>query len=257
MIAVIQKAMKILSIISDAGGSAVSLGRIAEETGYPKPTCARILATLCEDGYAVRVSHTEGYRLGPGLYYLTRYGRYEERLVELCDPVLRWLEKKSGATAVLSVIQSGRKFIIDYSDRVQHLFGENTRIRVGDIYRTATGRAILSHMSDAELREIYGRYGNPEPHHWDRVSSYESLVEALAEIRGQKVVVSDAINARRHQNARGYAKPLFHHGSCIGAIGVAVEASLLDDMTAEREGEIASLLERGVREIQRRLQYEE
>jgi len=197
MVAVIQKSMKILSVIADGMGAAVTLQRISELTGYPKPTCARILATLCEDGYAVRVSHSEGYRLGPSLYYLTRHGRYDEELVSLCAPVVRWLERKSHATVVLSVIQSGRKFIIDYADREQHLFEEKERIRIGDIYRTATGRAILAHMSEGEVREIYERYGNPEPGHWDRVRSYSDLVAALAELRCEKIVVSSAISAKR------------------------------------------------------------
>ena len=257
MIAVIQKAMKILSVISDGKGEAVTLSRISEATGIPKPTCSRILSTLAEDGYAVRVSHTEGYTAGPALYYLTRYGRYEEKLVALCDPIVRWLERKSHATVVLSVIQSGRKFIIDYADREQNLFEENARIRVGDIYRTATGRAILAHLSESEVRDIYKRHGNPEKQHWDRVTSYESLLEALAELRGERIVVSDAINAKRLQNARGYACPLFRGGVCIGAIGIALEASALSDMTEERDAELRALLLKGAREIHRRLEYDD
>jgi len=257
MVAVIQKSMKILSVIADGMGAAVTLQRISELTGYPKPTCARILATLCEDGYAVRVSHSEGYRLGPSLYYLTRHGRYDEELVSLCAPVVRWLERKSHATVVLSVIQSGRKFIIDYADREQHLFEEKERIRIGDIYRTATGRAILAHMSEGEVREIYERYGNPEPGHWDRVRSYSDLVAALAELRCEKIVVSSAISAKRLHNARGYACPIFRGGLCIGAIGIAQEESAPEGISAARDRELRDLVWRGTKEIHRRIAYED
>lgn len=257
MIAVIQKSMRILSVIADGMGTAVTLQRISELTGYPKPTCVRILATLCEDGYAVRVSHSEGYRLGPGLFYLTRHGRYEEKLVALCAPVVRWLEKKSHATVVLSVIQSGRKFIIDYADREQHLFEEKEKIRIGDIYRTATGRAILAHMSEGEVREIYDRYGNPEPGHWERVKSYSDLISALSELRREEIIVSDAISDRRLHNARGYACPIFRGGICIGAIGIAQEETSPDGISESRDGELRDLLRRGTKEIHRRIAYED
>ena len=256
MIAVIQKAMKILSVLADGKGAAISLRDISEKTGYPKPTCSRILSTLCEDGYTVRVSHTEGYRAGPSLYYLTRYGRYEEGFVALAAPVVRWLEKKSHATVVLSVIQSGRKYIIDYADKEQRLFDENTKIRLGDIYRTATGRAILAHMSEPEVREIYARHGNPKPHHWERVNSYESLLSALLELRGKRVIVSDAINGDKLERARGYASPIFRGDVCVGAIGIALDATALEALTSERDTEIRLLLEKGAREIRRRLEYE-
>ena len=143
MIHSVQKAMHILSVLSDAKNQPVPLMDIAERTGYPKPTCAHLLETLCHDGYAVRVSQTKGYILGPALYCLTRYGRYEEELVSLCRPVMRWMERNSHATVVLSVIQSHHKFIIDYADAEQNLFSEHPKIRTDDIYRTATGRAII------------------------------------------------------------------------------------------------------------------
>lgn len=257
MVAVIQKSMRILSVIADGMGAAVTLQRISELTGFPKPTCARILATLCEDGYAVRVSHSDGYRLGPGLFYLTRHGRYEEKLVALCAPVVRWLEKKSHATVVLSVIQSGRKFIIDYADREQHLFEAKEKIRVGDIYRTATGRAILAHMSEGEVREIYDRYGNPEPGHWDRVRSFDDLLSSLSELRREEIILSDAISDKRLHNARGYACPIFRDGICIGAIGIAQEETAPDGISASRDRELRDLVRRGAKEIHRRIAYED
>jgi DNA-binding IclR family transcriptional regulator len=74
---------------------------------------------------------------------------------------MRWMERKSHATVILSVIQSNRKFIIDYADTEQNFFFDHTTIRTDDIYRTATGRAILSHMDRGEIERIWEKYGKP------------------------------------------------------------------------------------------------
>ena len=128
MILCLQKAMRIMQILSDAKGQAVSLMQISDATGIPKPTCCHLLETLCAEGYVVRVSQSEGYILGPSTYCLTRYGRYGEELAALCRPIMRWIEKQSGTTVVLSVIQGNKKYIIDYADDEQGLFRDQWQI---------------------------------------------------------------------------------------------------------------------------------
>ncbi len=247
--------MRILSVLSDAGQESVSLMRISEATGYPKPTCYHILETLSLEGYVTRVSQSEGYRLGPAIYYLTRYGRYEGKLVALCRPVLRWMERNSRYTTVLSVIHSHRKFIIDYVDDEQNLFVEHPQIRADDIYRTATGRVILAHMTIDEIREVYERYGMPQKGHWDKVTSYDSLIEELARLREKDVVMSDSLEDGKLLSI-GYASPIFKSDRCIGAVGIALRTP--DGMPSpEEEKRVISVLKKGVKEITHRLGYEE
>lgn len=257
MIYSIQKAMQILSILSDEKNQPVPLADIAMKTGYPKPTCSHILETLCHDGYVVRISQSKGYILGPAVYYLARYGRYKEELVYLCKPIMHWMEKKSHATVVLSVIQSNQKFIIDYFDTEQNIFFDHPRIQTDDIYRTATGRAILAHMSREEVRAIWEKYGKPQPNHWDEVDSYESLLDNLKSIKKQKVVISGATKKEGVKNAVGYASPIFQRTTCIGAVGLAW--NLMPNDTAidsKTEEMLCSILLKGVKEIHRRISYD-
>lgn len=257
MIHSVQKAMHILSVLSDAKNQPVPLMDIAERTGYPKPTCAHLLETLCHDGYAVRVSQTKGYILGPALYCLTRYGRYEEELVSLCRPVMRWMERNSHATVVLSVIQSHHKFIIDYADAEQNLFSEHPKIRTDDIYRTATGRAILAHSDRETVEEIWRKYDAPPKKHWSEVTSYETLSEALDRLRKQDVVVSGVENGVvKHRNV-GLACPLFRGKVCVGAVGLAWKTEEETAFDPETEAWLCGILKKGAREIRRLLSYEE
>lgn len=258
MIYSIQKAMNILDILSNEKNHPVPLIEIAERTGYPKPTCSHILETLCHDGYVKKISHSKGYTLGPSLYRLTRYGRYEKEFVTLCRPVIRWMERTSHATVVLSVIQSSQKFIIDYADSEQNLFSENSTIRADDIYRTATGKAILAYMDRDQVKDIWKKYGKPLEGHWDGITSFESLIEALEKIRQQEIIVSQAAEKEGEKNAIGYAYPLFQRKICIGAVGIAWKplhsGQTIDPKT---EKQLCDILRKGAKEIMRRLSYED
>lgn len=50
-----------------------------------------------------------------------------------------------------------KKYIIDRIDSQHHLLEEDRDILANDIYRTATGRVLLSNMSQEDVL-IYNRY---------------------------------------------------------------------------------------------------
>lgn len=251
MIQSVHKAMRILSVIANGKSAPVSLARIAQETGWPKPTCAHIVETLCQDGYVQRVSHSEGYRLGPALYHLTRYGRYDEELISLCHPVLKWMERTAQATAMLAVVENGQKFIIDYVDTEPKMFPEYQQIRKDDLYRTASGRVILSRMDRAQAEEIYRQYGAPPPGAWDGVTSWDSLCRELERIRSQPTA------SVQNASTTGIACALMHGSVCLGAVGLGwLHDSLTEEALRVQRRRAEQTLLRGTREIERRLSYQ-
>ena len=253
MIESVRKATRILSALSDAAAKALTLTEISGRTGFPKPTCAHILKTLCEEGYALRISHNEGYTLGPVAYYLTRHGRYEEELITLCRPVMRYMEKRSGAAVILAVIRNCDKFIIDTHDSSHQMFKEDVQIRIDDIYRTAAGRAILAEMCDEDVIAVYQKHGPPPKGHWDEVDSVESLLSELKQLRKKKIVITRGSRSKNDRAALGIAKALFDKNHCVGAIGLAVWDEGIDEEALTR---LRGLLTKGAAEIQRRLDFE-
>lgn len=257
MIHSVHKAMQILSVIADGRNKPVPLGEIARLTGYPAPTCSHILDTLSADGYVRRVSHSQGYLLGPALYCLTRFGGYKEEFVTLCRPVMRWMERNSGATVILSVIEGDQKYNISTFDTAQKLFRRRVQIRTDDIYRTAAGRVLLAHMDVDEIRIIYNKYGPPAPGHWDQVTDYDSLRAALEQLREQKIVTSLSRTWDGYP-LYGYVSALLRCGRCVGAIGLAYRLGDRDaEIDPKTEVRLNRVLFRGSREIERRLAYEE
>ena len=256
MIRSVQKAMQILTVISDNKGKAVSLAEISAKTQIPKPTCSRLLETLLRDGYVRKISHFAGYVLGPSTHYLSRYGRYESEMISLIRPVMRWMEHKTGATVILAVIQNNQKYIIESMDNEQNLFEEHPMIRVDDIYRTATGRAILAQMNRDEVKSIWDSNGPPKKEDWDNIESYDDLIDALKKIQIQPIVITEA-NPNEKQLTKGYACPIFQKSVCVGAIGIAWIRTNESDVESQAiEESLCGILRKGTKEIQRRLSYQ-
>ena len=253
MIRSVQKAMLLLTVISDHKGDAVTLSELSQKTAIPKPTCSHLVQTLCHDGYVKKISHAKGYILGPAAYYLSRYGRYENDLITEIRPIMRWLERKTGAAVVLSVIQSSQKYIIEHMDSEQKVFKERFSIKTDDIYRTATGRAILAQMKKEELKAIWKKNGPPKNGEWDEIQSYEALEKALKSLKTQNVIITKG----KPSIPQGFACPLFEGSVCIGAIGLAwtpVGDGQEDQEVTEKK--LCNLLLKAVKEIHRRLSYQ-
>ena len=254
MIQSVEKAMKILSKVADGYPEPVALQVIAAQTGIPKSTCAHILETLCAEGYLRRVSHLRGYVLGAQTFCLTRYGRFAEDLTAICHPLLKWLSRKTGQTALIAVVENCQKYIIDSVDGGNNLFQREANIREDDVYRTATGRVILSRMSEEELREHWRVCGSPVSQEWPEVHSFEDLCRELYEIRKQRVVKSAIwMNNAWHL---GYAAEIHDSQRTRGAIGVGLHVTDAEyPIAPSMEEEIIRYLKRCAEEVCRRLCY--
>lgn len=252
----VKKAMCILSVLSDNENSPVSVSSISEKTGFNKSTCIHILNTLMADGYVKKISHSKGYILGPSTYLLTRFGRYDNEFIATCRPIVRWLHKKTNYTIILAILQNNQKYIIDYIDE-NNILPNNAHILIDDIYRTATGRAMLA-CSDREVVEkIYEKYGIPISQHWEEVNSYESLCKELSKIKQTDIVKTDIAN-KSGSISIGYAKSLFKASTCVGALGIAIKCTREEyDECAQQDASIRKYLSRAASEINRRLEYSE
>ncbi len=253
VIRAVQKAMRILQVLSDASGP-LSLQQIAQTVGEPKSTCAHLLRTLLADGYAEQTRRGGGYALGPAVYCLTRHGKYNGELVALCRPVMRYLYRKTGMTVVLSILQNDCKYIIDHYDPDVRYFPEVFDIRTDDLYRTATGRLLLANQDEQTVRAVYDRHGAPAPDHWPGVTSYESLLAALAQIdpRGVLIIYS------HYNDSMSYAAPVRRDGNCLATLGVALPCTCAEYEERRRtDATTPALLRRAVHEIERRMKFSE
>lgn len=217
----IQKAIHILNIVSENKNIPITISKLSEITHINISTCSHIVSTLNHEGYLKKISHTKGYVLGPAVYCLNNHDRYERELIDTCRPILNWLYKRTNKTVVLATIENGQKFIVDYIDNEHLIFKESFEIQRDSLYRTATGRIIMAHMSIQELENIYNKHGVPKNNHWDEVTSLETLYKEVKKINKKQVLKTVYATANSCTLSIGFAAAIYKNTECIGAIGVA------------------------------------
>lgn len=146
--------------------------------------------------------------------------KYESEFVSICQPLIRWLNKKTGYSVILAVVERGQKYTIDYID-TEKLLSEISGIMPDDIYRTATGRIIMANMCKSDIKEVFEKNGIPPEGHWDEVSSLETLEAKLSEIDRNGIVQTYCVRDDG-KIMLGYAAAVFRYTKCVGAVGVAV-----------------------------------
>lgn len=254
MIQSVQRATRLLSILADNYTQPVPLATLAALSGLHKSTCANLLATLEEEGYAIKISRSKGYILGSAAYCLSRFGAYKSQLVEVCRPVLQYLHRHTGHTVVLAIVESGTKYILHSIDN-NDIFDTKFLIQADDIYRTATGRAILVNLPREETAAIFRKYGDPTEKDWPEVRKFEDFTHFASKAKKTAVFKSCGCFVSDTILNIGYGVALFNAGGCVGAIGIALKMPVEQEKnyTREEEDTITRLLVRGAAEINRRL----
>lgn len=252
MINSVIKATAILNVVSDNKNIPISLGEISKKTGFNKATCSHIVSTLLSENYLKRISHTEGYLIGPAAHCLSRFGKYEDELVDLCHPILKWLNKKTGFSTVLAIVAGGKKFIIDYIDPQKMLSVNNGSILPDDVYRTATGRAILFNMTRSQLIDFFKKVGAPCENHWAEVNTVDDILALAKKRQKHDIVVTENFSEDIHYY--GYGAPIYKNRECIGAIGLFADYPINSKETLDDALIKASLL-KAQREANHRLDF--
>lgn len=254
MIQSVQRATRILSILADSYTEPVPLSTLASLAGINKSTCAHLIATLEAEGYATKISPSKGYILGPAAYCLTRFGDYKKELSNVCRPIFQYLHRHTGHTIVLAIIESGTKYIIDSIDN-NGIFNVKTRIRSDDIYRTATGRAILFNSPLEDAISIFKKYGNPTEKVWPEVRNFNEFMKCKESIKKDTILKSRCLLSNNEIVNLGYGAAIFNAVRCIGSVGIAIKIPTDKEkaFVQEEEAKIMRLLRHGVIEINHRL----
>ena len=154
----IERAFGLLESLADAGG-ALGLSQLATESGLPLPTIHRLLRTLVDLGY-LRQELSRQYVLGPRLI---RLGEASSHMLTIwARPHLERLVDELGESANLAMLDGDEIVYVAQAQSRQsmRMFTEVGR-RVLP-HCTAVGKAMMSKMPPATVREILQRTGMPK-----------------------------------------------------------------------------------------------
>jgi len=199
----IDRALSLLEVLS-LHVEGIGLLELSERTNLSKSTVHRLLSTLIQNGYVKQHTVTGKYHLTMKMFILGSRPIEKLDVLRVARPYLENLRDLSGEVVHL-VIMDGHEII--YVDKVE---SENT-IRMysnigkkGTLYSTSVGKAILSHLEDEEIMELWNAI--------ERVKMTEYTITDL----------STFMEEIRDIRKRGYAMDLEENELGVKCMGTAV-----------------------------------
>lgn len=152
LIQVLERALDILEMLARANGP-LRASEIAAELNLSQQTANNLLRTLYDRGYLSQNKHRQ-YLLGGQCFYLGSYADRWQELRKQAEKVLPHLQKESGLTTFVGVIESDKLFCVATNnltpDQISQRWAE-------ELHSTASGRVLLSALSETERRKLFAR----------------------------------------------------------------------------------------------------
>lgn len=150
----VDAALRMLTFLASQRGP-LPAATIQRQLGLPRSSTYRLLTSLEEQGFVLRLPDERRYGLGLAAFELSSGFSRQEPLTRVGAPLLARLVDRVGESAHLSVLH-GRDIIYLLEERAPaqpHLITEVGVRLPSDI--TASGRAMLSMLPPAQLRAIF------------------------------------------------------------------------------------------------------
>jgi DNA-binding IclR family transcriptional regulator len=197
-----------------------SVTQLAEATGLSPGTVHTYLATLREEKYVIK----EGtrYRLGPKLLTLGEYVRNHSVIYRAAKGQIEKLAEDTGESAHLIIEHDGQLFAlyerfgrnavgVEYHDRKREQ-------ALNHLHCTAAGKAILSELPEAAVREIMDERGMPRNTE-HTITDVATLLSELAEVRERGYAFVDE---EQMAGIRAVGAPIVRSGDgAVGAVAVS------------------------------------
>ncbi|MEQ3551293.1 IclR family transcriptional regulator C-terminal domain-containing protein [Pseudonocardia nematodicida] len=232
----LRRALRVLEAVSDAGDG-VTAKALARRLELPLPTTYRMLGTLVEEGYLVRLHAARGYGLGYRVVDLYR---------GMTDPItppaparelLAELHVRVGAAAVLAVLRSDDVVVAHTDTCAAHPGPDEAVGEPLPAHATAPGKALLAGLDAGRLAGVLGvGTGALHPLTPHTLTDRRLLDRDLLRVRSAGV----AVEVEEHARGRAGLAVAVPGGERASALAVVVSRADF----AERRWE----LERAVRE---------
>jgi len=231
LVPAVERATRILDLVARKR-SHPSLSELSSELGLAKSSVHTLCRTLVELNLLIR-RPDQTYQLGPHLMRWSNAFTQQSDVATEFASIWDTETEMPGATITLSVLEGSEVvYIAARNSDVSHsLVNFRAGMRLPAAF-TATGKSFLSHMSDFEVKRLYGD-GLPEPRTVHSVQSMDQLLSELQETRKNHYSVDN------QQVAEGIicfgASVLDSRNTPIAGVAVSL---LVDDVTDKERKKI-------------------
>jgi IclR family pca regulon transcriptional regulator len=198
----------------------LSFQEIVLKTRLPKATVFRLLYTLTSEDYLYFDATLKKYYMSPRVMSLGSVFLSGLKLREVALPYLKELSRICDQNVNLTILD--RKEIL-YVEHISKWDLLNFNIHVGsriNVYQTASGRAILAHLTPDRLQWVMKEILT-YPHAVNSIGEKgEKLIRRLEEVRSQGYALNDEEFTK---GVRSIAAPIFDKQRCVeGAVSMPV-----------------------------------
>jgi DNA-binding IclR family transcriptional regulator len=245
----LRRALTILEVVTAVAGrdKGANLAELADGAETSKSTVLRLIAPLIEQRL-VRQDADGTYRVGIGALGLAGACLADLDIRSAAQSTLREIADATGQAAHLLVYSGGR---VTYVDKVVGTSPIQMASRIGDTgtaYSTASGKAMLAHLGDAEFERVVALGLTPRTP--STITDPASLRSHLATVRDQGCAYDEIEN---EQGIRCIAAPVFNHtGACVCAVSVSGPAEVI----AAHRDEYTHCIVTGAQHISRELGHD-
>jgi IclR family mhp operon transcriptional activator len=181
----VQSARRVLAIIEALNHHRVTpLEALHARTGLPKSTLVRLLETLIDEGYVVRVSRREGYALTEAVLRLSAGMRHRDVLVDVARPLMeaftqehRWQVSLATSENSWMVVRFTTRHLSPFAREEIFL---NRRVT---LLKSAIGRAYMASCSPEEQEYILRLVEDRGPGEIEDAGGRERLAAILRRVR--------------------------------------------------------------------------
>lgn len=163
---------------------------LSRAVGLPMSTAFHLLQTLTGCGYLVQDPSTRQYRVGPRVLQVAATATGELYIAQAASDVLAELTAETGESSSVAVLDRDVAMILAKVDGTSRV-GLLERPGEGrPLHCTATGKAILSGLSEAQAKAVIGS-GRLEPFTDRSITHKGRLMKELALIRSRGYATDD------------------------------------------------------------------
>jgi IclR family acetate operon transcriptional repressor len=202
-IASVDSALRLLKLFREA--PRVRLSEAAEHLGVAHSTAHRLMAMLAYHGFVRQEPGSRAYLAGPALVEIGLAAVRELDVGQHARPVMESLAASLGETVHLAVLEGGNVRYLDAAESPRAL---RVASRTGSVLAancTASGKALLAELPDAEVSAIFAGQAELTALTARSITSAARLLAELRKVR-----------------ARGYAVNVEESEADVASVAVAV-----------------------------------
>ncbi|MCX7309048.1 MAG: IclR family transcriptional regulator [Afipia sp.] len=148
-ISAVSRSMAVLEALSEQPGG-LTVSELVIQLGIEKSVVSRVLATLHADGYLVRDSVTDSFRIGLRFAAIALRHVDSTGISDLCLPLLGSVAHETGELVQLAILQSSQMIYVAKAEGKQRIRVLSLVGRAAVLHASAAGKVWLASLPDDE-----------------------------------------------------------------------------------------------------------